>query len=42
MELPNTGVFRVRGGVAAVSFNDFLMRDAKDSTNRNYNIKEKK
>lgn len=35
MEIPNVGVFRIRNQIVAVSFNDFLMRDAKSATNFN-------
>ena len=42
MELPNVGVFRIRNGVAAVAFNDFLMRDAKISTHNYLNTENKK
>lgn len=32
MEIPNVGIFRVRGNLAAVTFNEFLTHDAKINT----------
>ena len=34
MEIPNVGVFRVRGNIAAVTFNEFLTRDATNNTHQ--------
>lgn len=42
MEIPNVGTFRVRGNLAAVTFNDFLTRDAMINTDLHKSIKEKK
>lgn len=39
MEIPNVGVFRVKGNVAAVNFSEYLLRDAKGITNKS--LKEK-
>ena len=38
MEIPNVGVFRLRNDIAAVTFNEFLMRDAKLNSNANKNL----
>ena len=40
MEIPNVGVFRVRSGIAAVTFSEFLLKDTKGVTNKS--ITEKK
>lgn len=42
MELPNTGIFRIRNNVAAIQFNDFLIRDAKESTHNYKKLEDKK
>jgi hypothetical protein len=41
MDIPNVGVFRIRNSTAAVSFNDYLMNDAKESSNNNKSLNEK-
>ena len=32
MEIPNVGIFRTRGNIAAVTFNEFLMNSATKNT----------
>ena len=34
MEIPNVGVFRIRNGVSAVTFSEYLLRDTKGITNK--------
>ncbi len=34
MEIPNIGVFRIRKGVAAITFNEFLLQDTKDAVKK--------
>ena len=41
MEIPNVGVFRIRNGVAAVQFNSFLFKDAKDNTHNYKKLSQK-
>lgn len=38
MEIPNVGAFRTRGNLVAVTFNEFLMRDAKLNTDLHKSI----
>ena len=34
MEIPNVGVFRVRNGIAAVTFSEYLLQDTKGITHK--------
>ena len=42
MEIPNVGIFRVRNMTAAVTFSEFLLRDAKGITNKSLNEKKER
>ena len=42
MEIPNIGVFRIRKGIAAVTFNEFLMQDTKDVIKKSVSERKEK
>ena len=42
MEIPNVGVLRVRNGVSAVTFSEFLLKDTKGITNKSLYEKKSK
>ena len=40
MEIPNLGIFRVRNGVSAVTFSEFLLKDTRGITRKS--LREKR